>query len=91
MLLLASGITLLRAAPRRARLAACAVVCALIVQLAIAIAMVRQGFPLPLATAHNAGAALLLLATVALYNALNTRPAQAATTIANERARVDPY
>jgi cytochrome c oxidase assembly protein subunit 15 len=91
MLLLAAGITLVRAAPRRARRAAWAVVCALILQLAIAIAMVKQGFPLALATAHNAGAALLLLATVALYNALSTRPAQAATTIANERARVDPY
>jgi heme A synthase len=31
--------------------------------------MVLRGFPLPIATAHNAGAALLLLATLALYRA----------------------
>ena len=35
--------------------------------------MVLKGFPLWLATAHNAGAALLLLAVVALNRAL--RPA----------------
>jgi heme A synthase len=29
--------------------------------------MVRQGFPLWLATAHNAGAALLVLAVVAMH------------------------
>jgi heme A synthase len=32
--------------------------------------MVLEGFPLGLATAHNAGAALLLLATLALLRAL---------------------
>jgi cytochrome c oxidase assembly protein subunit 15 len=92
MLAWAAAITLRRAAPRRARLAASAVVCFLILQLAIAIAMVRDGFPLALATAHNAGAALLLLATVGLYNALSTWPAtRAATPSANETARVNPH
>jgi heme A synthase len=32
--------------------------------------MVMRGFPLELATAHNAGAALLLLATLGLNHAL---------------------
>ena len=34
--------------------------------------MVLKGFPLWLATAHNAGAALLLLATLALLRSLKT-------------------
>ena len=46
---------------------------ALVLQLAIGITMVRSGFPLWLATAHSAGAALLLLAVVALNRSL--RPA----------------
>ena len=50
-----------------ARPAAVAVIIALGLQLAIGITMVLRSFPLPLATAHNAGAALLLLATLALY------------------------
>jgi cytochrome c oxidase assembly protein subunit 15 len=53
-----------------ARLAATAVLAALVVQLGIAVAMVLSGFPLWLATAHNAGAALLLLAVVALNRSL---------------------
>jgi cytochrome c oxidase assembly protein subunit 15 len=50
------------------------VLCALGLQLLIGISMVARGFPLWLATAHNAGAALLLLATVALNCTL--RPAR---------------
>jgi len=42
----------------------------LMLQLLIGSAMVLRGFPLWLATAHNAGAALLLLATVALNRVL---------------------
>jgi heme A synthase len=37
--------------------------------------MVLGGFPLWLATAHNAGAALLLLATLALNRSLQPRSA----------------
>ena len=44
---------------------------ALALQLAIGITMVLKGFPLWLATAHTAGAALLLLATLALLRALS--------------------
>jgi cytochrome c oxidase assembly protein subunit 15 len=53
-----------------ARLAATAVLATLVLQLSIAVAMVLSGFPLWLATAHNAGAALLLLAVVALNRSL---------------------
>jgi heme a synthase len=49
------------------------VLAALVLQLAIGISMVLKGFPLPLATAHTAGAALLLLATLALLRALTVR------------------
>jgi cytochrome c oxidase assembly protein subunit 15 len=56
----------------RARLAAYAVLGALALQLLIGTSMVLEGFPLALATAHNAGAALLLLATLALLRSLRT-------------------
>ena len=46
--------------------AAYAVLAALILQLTIGITMVLRGFPLSLATAHTAGAALLLLSVLAL-------------------------
>jgi cytochrome c oxidase assembly protein subunit 15 len=39
-------------------------------QLCIGIVMVLRGFPLNLATAHNAGAAVLLLATLLLNRTL---------------------
>jgi cytochrome c oxidase assembly protein subunit 15 len=54
----------------RARAAAIAVVVALALQLMIGISMVVKGFPLWLATAHNGGAALLLLATLTLNHRL---------------------
>jgi heme a synthase len=53
-----------------AAVAAYAVMGALALQLLIGASMVLRGFPLFLATAHNAGAALLLLASLALYRAL---------------------
>lgn len=52
------------------RFAAMAALAALLLQLTIGIAMVLKGFPLWIATAHNAGAALLLLATLALNRGL---------------------
>jgi len=39
----------------------------LITQISVAIAMILQGFPLGISTAHNAFAALLLLSTVAVF------------------------
>ncbi len=59
-----------------ARRAAIGVLLALGLQLAIGSAMVLRGFPLWIATAHNAGAALLLLAAIALNRSL--RPARPA-------------
>jgi cytochrome c oxidase assembly protein subunit 15 len=56
-----------------ARPRAGALLAALALQLAIGVSMVLKGFPLPLATAHTAGAALLLLATLALLRALRVR------------------
>jgi heme a synthase len=47
------------------------VLAALALQLTIGISMVVKGFPLQLATAHTAGAALLLLATLALLRRLS--------------------
>jgi len=46
---------------------------ALGLQLLIGISMVLKAFPLWLATAHTAGAALLLLATLALLRSLSVR------------------
>lgn len=65
-LLIAAILVLRQSAFARARPAAIAVVGAVGLQVAIGILMVHQGFPLALATAHNAGAALLALAAVAL-------------------------
>ncbi len=69
-LLLAAILTLRLRRQSASRRAAWAVVAALSLQLCIGISMVLRGFPLLLATAHNAGAALLLLATLALYRSL---------------------
>jgi cytochrome c oxidase assembly protein subunit 15 len=52
------------------RWAAVAVLAALAFQLSIAVFMVLRAFPLPLAAAHNAGAALLVGATVFLNRKL---------------------
>ena len=65
--LLFAALTALRSRVQpAAHTSAVLVLCALGLQLLIGISMVARGFPLWLATAHNAGAALLLLATVAL-------------------------
>ena len=50
-----------RAAVREWRITGALLLGALAMQLTIAVLMVRHAFPLPLATLHNAGAALLLL------------------------------
>jgi heme a synthase len=76
--LLAAALTsLLSHSPRislAARVAAVAVLIALAAQLSIGITMVLKGFPLWLATAHNAGAALTLLCVLALVHGLRTAP-----------------
>jgi heme a synthase len=63
--------TLRESALVRAHFAAIAVLAALALQLTIGISMVVKGFPLWLATAHNGGAALLLLATLMLNHRLH--------------------
>ena len=56
-----------------ARIRSWAVLGALALQLIIGISMVLEGFPLWLATAHTAGAALLMLAALALLRSLSAR------------------
>jgi cytochrome c oxidase assembly protein subunit 15 len=56
---------------RGVRMAGAALAVALVVQLLLGPIMVLKTFPLPLATAHNAVAALLVLAMVALLRYLN--------------------
>jgi len=74
LLVLAVYVTLRDTKAQAARRAAWWVVTFLALQLLIAVSMVKAGFPLVLATAHNAGAALLLLATVGLYRAMSVAP-----------------
>jgi cytochrome c oxidase assembly protein subunit 15 len=69
-LLLAALLTLRLRKQPASRRAAIVVLAALALQLCIGIFMVLRGFPLQIATAHNAGAALLLLATLGLYRSL---------------------
>jgi heme A synthase len=59
-----------RAQTPAVRLAAAAVGAAVALQWLIGINLIWQGFPLALGTAHNAGAVLLLLATLALRRLL---------------------
>jgi cytochrome c oxidase assembly protein subunit 15 len=70
LLLLLAAFASLRGLGRGARWAGLAVLAALALQLSIGIFMVLRAFPLPLAAAHNAGAALLVGATVFLNRKL---------------------
>ena len=72
-LALAGAFVLRHRVPSSARPRAWALLAALALQLAIGISMVLRAFPLWLATAHTAGAALLLLATLALLRQLSGR------------------
>ena len=73
VLTLAAALVLRRRGLSGAGLPACALLAALVLQLSLGVSMVMRGFPLALATAHTAGAALLLLATLGLLRALNAR------------------
>jgi cytochrome c oxidase assembly protein subunit 15 len=70
VLLLLAALAAFRGLGRGARWAGVAVLAALALQLSIGIFMVLRAFPLPLAAAHNAGAALLVAATVLLNRRL---------------------
>lgn len=72
-LCLAALAVLTRSALARLKARAGFVLVALALQLSIGISMVLRGFPLQLATAHTAGAALLLLATLALLQGLQAK------------------
>jgi cytochrome c oxidase assembly protein subunit 15 len=72
-LALAAILALRRRGLSFARTPAIAVLAALALQLTIGVTMVLKTFPLWLATAHTAGAALLLLATLALLRTLEAR------------------
>ena len=69
-LLLLAAFFSMRGLGRGPRWGAVAVLLALAFQLTIAVFMVLRAFPLPLAAAHNAGAALLVGATVFLNRKL---------------------
>jgi len=71
-LIAAAAAVLRRRTLRYARGQALLVLLALALQLAIGATMVLRGFPLALATAHNAGAALALLAVLALLHRLRS-------------------
>jgi cytochrome c oxidase assembly protein subunit 15 len=62
-----------RGQSQRTRIAAVAVAVALVTQVAIGMNLIWKGWPLWLGTAHNAGAALLVLTTVALLRSLSPR------------------
>ncbi|MGO9930601.1 MAG: COX15/CtaA family protein [Steroidobacteraceae bacterium] len=61
---------------RRLKVAGCLLVLAVLLQIGIGVAMVHFGFPLPLATLHNAGAALLVVSMVTLLRILWPRAVQ---------------
>jgi len=63
-------LTMRRARSRRLRNAGIAVLAALGVQILLGVSIVTHGYPLALATAHNAGAAALLLSVVTLIRYL---------------------
>jgi cytochrome c oxidase assembly protein subunit 15 len=67
-------LTMLRATSPRLTRAGALLMVAVIVQISIGIATVRLGVPLPVATLHNAGAALLVLTMLWLVRALWPRP-----------------
>jgi len=74
-LLMLGSLTLLRAEQRRLRAAGALLVLAILLQICIGLTMVHFAMPLPLATMHNAGAALLVIVLVTLLRTL--RPAHA--------------
>jgi cytochrome c oxidase assembly protein subunit 15 len=74
VLLLGAAFAAFRRLGAGARWAGLAVIAALALQLGIAYFMVKRAFPLELAAAHNAGAALLVAATVLLNRKLRPTP-----------------
>ena len=69
-LLILAAFAAIRLGSAAVRNAALLVLAALVLQITIATAMVLKTFPLTLAAAHNAGAALLLIGIIALTRSL---------------------
>jgi cytochrome c oxidase assembly protein subunit 15 len=78
--------TISRASQRTQRRAGQLLLAAVLLQLSIGIGVVWFGLPLSLATAHNAGAALLLLAMLNLVHATSYRAPARASVIASAEA-----
>ncbi|MBS0395768.1 MAG: COX15/CtaA family protein [Proteobacteria bacterium] len=88
LLLAALAVTAWRRAQTPAvRIAAGAVGAAVVLQWLIGVNLIWQGFPLALGTAHNAGAVLLLLATLALLRQLWPAGPQIGFSTADGRGR----
>ena len=65
----------IRARDSRLRQSAVWLIAAVLAQISLGLAIVHWGVPLPIATLHNAGAALLVLCLVTLLRSLWPRPA----------------
>jgi heme a synthase len=70
ILIALGGLTIIRAAGRRLKVAGGLLAGAVLLQICIGVTMVHLGMPLPLAVMHNAGAALLVICSVTLLRAL---------------------
>ena len=68
--LIALGLTCWRTGSRRVATAGVMILCAVLLQISLGLATVHWGVPLPVATMHNAGAALLVVSMVTLLRAL---------------------
>jgi cytochrome c oxidase assembly protein subunit 15 len=70
VLMVVAVLTYLRAASARLKVVGALLLGAVLLQIGIGVAMVHFALPLPLATLHNAGAALLVICTVTLLRLL---------------------
>jgi len=70
VLIIVGALSVARAQSRRLRVIGGLMIGAVLLQIGIGVAMVHFAMPLPLATLHNAGAALLVICTVALLRML---------------------
>jgi cytochrome c oxidase assembly protein subunit 15 len=73
--LIVVGALTMRAGSRRLKVIGALLIAGVLLQIGIGVTMVHFALPLPLATLHNAGAALLVICTVTLLRVL--RPGRA--------------
>jgi cytochrome c oxidase assembly protein subunit 15 len=74
VLIIVGALSVARAQSRRLRVIGGLIIGAVLLQIGIGVAMVHFAMPLPLATLHNAGAALLVICTVSLLRMLWPAP-----------------